>query len=34
VTRTLALGITTIWNFYLYRTRIFRQSDHEEILVD
>lgn len=23
VTRTLALGITTIWNFYLYRTRIF-----------
>ncbi len=23
VTRTIALGITTIWNFYLYRTRIF-----------
>jgi putative flippase GtrA len=23
VTRTVALGITTIWNFYLYRTRIF-----------
>jgi putative flippase GtrA len=23
VVRTLALGITTIWNFYLYRTRIF-----------
>ena len=23
VTRTLALGITTIWNFYLYKTRIF-----------
>lgn len=23
-TRTLALGITTIWNFYLYRTRIFK----------
>jgi len=23
VTRTLALGVTTIWNFYLYRTRIF-----------
>jgi putative flippase GtrA len=21
--RTLALGITTIWNFYLYKTRIF-----------
>lgn len=25
-TRTLALGITTIWNFYLYRTRIFKTS--------
>jgi putative flippase GtrA len=24
VTRTLALGVTTIWNFYLYRTRIFK----------
>lgn len=24
VTRTLALGITTIWNFYLYKTRIFK----------
>ena len=24
VSRTLALGITTIWNFYLYRTRIFK----------
>ena len=24
VTRTLALGITTLWNFYLYRTRIFK----------
>lgn len=23
-TRTLALGITTIWNFYLYKTRIFK----------
>lgn len=22
--RTIALGITTIWNFYLYKTRIFR----------
>ncbi len=27
VTRTLALGLTTIWNFYLYRTRIFKQSE-------
>jgi putative flippase GtrA len=26
VVRTLALGITTIWNFYLYRTRIFTRS--------
>lgn len=23
-TRTIALGVTTIWNFYLYRTRIFK----------
>jgi putative flippase GtrA len=27
VSRTLALGATTIWNFYLYRTRIFKTSD-------
>jgi putative flippase GtrA len=27
ITRTLALGITTIWNFYLYKTRIFKTSD-------
>lgn len=27
VTRTLALLVTTIWNFYLYKTRIFKQSD-------
>jgi putative flippase GtrA len=27
ITRTLALGITTIWNFYLYKTRIFKQED-------
>lgn len=24
LTRTLALACTTIWNFYLYRTRIFK----------
>ena len=24
VIRTVAIGITTIWNFYLYKTRIFR----------
>ncbi len=29
VTRTLALAITTIWNFYLYKTRIFTPS-HEQ----
>lgn len=28
VTRTLALGITTVWNFYLYKTRIFKISDN------
>lgn len=26
-TRTLALLITTFWNFYLYKTRIFKQAD-------
>lgn len=26
VCRTLALGMTTVWNFYLYKTRIFRTS--------
>jgi len=26
VTRTLALAITTIWNFYLYKTKIFKQT--------
>ena len=27
VTRTLAVGTTTVWNFYLYRTKIFKQAD-------
>jgi len=27
VTRTIALGITTIWNFYLYKTSIFKGND-------
>jgi len=27
VTRTLALGITAIWNFYLYKTKIFKTSE-------
>jgi putative flippase GtrA len=27
VTRTVALGITTIWNFYLYKTRIFKAAE-------
>lgn len=26
VLRTIALGITTIWNFYLYKTRIFKME--------
>ena len=26
VTRTLALAMTTIWNFYLYKTRIFKSA--------
>jgi putative flippase GtrA len=29
VTRTIALAITTIWNFYLYKTRIFKNVDEE-----
>jgi len=29
VIRTLALGITTIWNFYIYKTRIFKQDQDE-----
>ena len=28
IIRTLALGVTTIWNFYLYRTRIFKVSEN------
>lgn len=28
VTRTVALGITTVWNFYLYRTKIFKSDDN------
>jgi putative flippase GtrA len=28
VTRTIALLITTLWNFYLYKTSIFRQPDN------
>jgi putative flippase GtrA len=27
VSRTIALLITTIWNFYLYKTRIFKTAD-------
>ena len=27
-TRTLALAITTFWNFYLYRTSIFREPEN------
>ena len=27
VTRTLAIGVTTIWNYYLYKTRIFKTDE-------
>jgi putative flippase GtrA len=27
IARTIALGITTFWNFYLYKTRIFKTDD-------
>jgi putative flippase GtrA len=27
ISRTVALGITTIWNFYLYKTRIFTSDN-------
>lgn len=29
VTRTIALLITTIWNFYIYKTRIFKNNTEE-----
>jgi len=25
IVRTIAVGVTTLWNFYLYKTRIFNQ---------
>ena len=31
VTRTLALGTTTIWNFYLYKTRIFKTNEDNPV---
>jgi putative flippase GtrA/LmbE family N-acetylglucosaminyl deacetylase len=33
VSRTIALGITTLWNFYLYKTRIFTGGDKPEVNV-
>ena len=27
ITRTIALGTTTIWNFYIYKTRVFKTSE-------
>jgi putative flippase GtrA len=30
ITRTLALGVTTLWNFYLYRTRIFANKPSDD----
>ncbi len=29
--RTLALGVTTIWNFYLYKTRIFKTDEDNPV---
>jgi putative flippase GtrA len=29
ISRTIALGITTFWNFYLYKTRIFKLHPEE-----
>lgn len=26
ISRTIALGVTTIWNFYLYKTKIFKTA--------
>jgi putative flippase GtrA len=35
VTRTLALATTSIWNFYLYKTKIFKQNmSTDVVLVD
>lgn len=28
IIRTLAIGMTTLWNFYLYRTRIFKTDSN------
>jgi len=33
-TRTIALGLTTCWNFYLYKRKIFRQPSDPSMLVD
>jgi len=32
VSRTIALLITTVWNFYLYKTRIFKKSAEPALL--
>lgn len=29
ITRTIALAITTVWNYYLYNTRIFHNPDQQ-----
>lgn len=33
ICRTVALGITTIWNFYLYKTRIFKPAKADKLAV-
>ncbi|MDB5166618.1 MAG: hypothetical protein JWM37_690 [Candidatus Saccharibacteria bacterium] len=31
VSRTLALAVTVIWNYYLYKTRIFKRSEENPV---
>jgi len=31
VVRTLAIATTTLWNFFLYKTRIFKKSDVQPV---
>lgn len=31
LSRTVALGITTIWNFYIYKTRIFKTIEEPTV---
>lgn len=33
ISRTVALLVTTTWNFYLYKTRIFKTHADEEVVI-